>query len=88
MRTSKTKKGEKIKTIGLSEHLNLNVTSYKKKNGHEAVSMNVPDPQEEHKLAATSQFRLISTGVEVDNSITTGSPVQIQHVESRLYLCK
>ena len=62
--------------------------SYIETKNKEKAKLTVKDPHEEHKLTMASQFRLISTGVESNNTILARNPVQIQHVESKMFLCK
>jgi hypothetical protein len=56
LKSSKNHQTEKIKTIGLSDHLakHVTVSVSKKKNGHQQVNMECNQPQKEHQLAATS----------------------------------
>ena len=39
-------------------------------------------------MAQNSLFRLVSTGVDIDNRIRCQTSVQIQHVESKGFLIK
>ena len=79
------KTGETLKTIGLSEHYPY--LDRMKDDG----TPEPPNPEEMecvNRMETNSVFRLVSTGVDVDNRIKSASSVQIQHVESKGFLIK
>ena len=80
--------GRTIKTVGLSEHYPKNVSVHKEELKSDKVYMALTKEQKE-KVAQVDQdslFRLVSTGVNVDNRIKVATAVQIQHYESKLFL--
>ena len=47
------------------------------------MELNQDEKETVQRMDANSIFRLVSTSVDVDNRIRSGTSVQIQHVESK-----
>lgn len=70
------KEGHTILTLGLSEHLGVNIK--KEEHGNYSKCMlTCIDPEYQHSLETNSIFRLISTGVEMESGIMASTSVQI-----------
>ena len=71
--------GNTIRTIGLSEHYPEVSKMYINKAGKQTVHMPLTQEQTEaiKKMESNSIFRLVSTGVDTDNRIRSGTSVQI-----------
>ena len=78
-----------IRTVGLSEHYPIsNARTFKNADGKDILQMPLSPEQTLaiQKMEANSIFRLVSTGVDADNRIRSGTSVQIQHVDSKHFL--
>ena len=80
--------GNTIRTIGLSEHYPEVSKMYINKAGKQTVHMPLTQEQTEaiKKMESNSIFRLVSTGVDTDNRIRSGTSVQIQHFDTKSFL--
>jgi hypothetical protein len=73
-------------TVGLSEHLFVKFTETMIK-GKPVISVSATDLKQQEQLEQNSMFRLVSTGVDIDNRIRAETSVQIQHFQTGRYLC-
>jgi hypothetical protein len=70
--------GEIIKTVGLSEHFPMNARKKDKENSKfQELDMSLTPEEKEavQKMDSNSIFRLVSTGVDVDNRIRSATSV-------------
>jgi len=67
------------KTVGLSEHLPMEITTNpaSKSVSKQLVSLVCPDEEQLEIMELNSIFRLVSTGVDIDNRIRAETSVQI-----------
>lgn len=80
--------GKNIKTVGLCEHypVTVEVERFESKTDKVSMPINPQQRAEISRMAHNSLFRLVSTGVDIDNRIRCQTSVQIQHVESKGFL--
>jgi hypothetical protein len=71
--------GQKMLTVGLSEHLGVDISIHSK--GLSSKCLLTTNNQEYMQLLEeNSIFRLVSTGVDMESGIASNTSVQIQHV--------
>ena len=80
--------GKSIKTVGLEQHYPVTVTVKREEGKFERVESPIDKYQRQDidQVARNSLFRLVSTGVDIDNRIRPATSVQIQHVESQGFI--
>lgn len=71
----------KLLTLGLSEHLAVDITVQAKGLNSKCV-LTCTSEEYKESLETNSVFRLVSTGVDMESGITSNTSVQIQHVAS------
>jgi len=68
------KEGKKILTLGLSEHLGVDITIQSKGLNSKCL-LTCSSPEYMENLEANSIFRLVSTGVDMESGITSNTSV-------------
>jgi hypothetical protein len=67
-------------TLGLSEHLGINIEVESRNQNSSKATLKCADVNYMKKLEENSVFRLVSTGVDTESGILQNTSVQIQHV--------
>lgn len=64
-------------TVGLSEHLKMDIRGVKDKDGKEKCQLTIMEAEYLQQLEENSIFRLVSTGVDMSSGISANTSVQI-----------